>query len=897
MRKIFLVSMVLLLVMAFIAPALAMPVDEVTTYGFSPERNREAKVDGNLFHLAWYHGGSAGYTSFSEPLILDGDHWGGRLAGKTVVLTVEGNRLCGYVLDAPTLDRAPTFHEEKPEWWVQLSGDKNTKSDPTFVDRGNRKYVYVGTYSHFLNLVDITDFFHPTLKKFNAQYATDITSSPLVLDWHGHEVAVATTGNTGKVLLVVDQEEVFYVDAGAGRTSSSPAPVAGGRAFAVGLDQGPSRGELRIYYLDDLLDIRDGEVVQVSQKARVAERLYSGLAGSFAVDGDVLYFGDQQSHLYAYDTKHKTFLWKNRTHAPHFAHRSPALTSDTVYWSAVEKPGQIIALDKATGRTRSVSKQFSSRAQTPPTVASTPTSKTIWAGTGGGWMVGLHADDLQKERFKSFQVVTGALKDKFGSGVAGTVSAAGKWAVASTEAGIIAWRLADRFNLQAVDLQTGIPEGEKAQPGQTYQGTATFKYESGDYGTVPEAPVGVFVNGEYVTLTDENGKELPKRTIDKQTFYYLEDLKRGEERTVYFTWKATRAGKITAVINLDKPPVMWFFQEDTFEDNELTVPIPMDAVNLVAVSIDPGTDEAKPGQRYRGTVTFANDADVPVTNVPVAFYNNEYRGCLTDDSGNKISRVDFPALSERTYNFEWQAPPSGTVTLKGVIDTPPLPDDYAETDETDNICEAEAPVIGAPVKSSGTLTFHAINQAGHKGLGPVKHRPVNEAKWTDWVTAILKPKAPTPPKGTLVSWEITSAKLTYPKKHPCFTFGSPWPPQGTRTINMTPKGHTAVAEFEEDWSLNGAPIYARWIDCDGSFIDEGPIPGPTPYTITAQYTIKYTYQYQVKHRDCDTVCDAEGNCHRDCDTWYETVTKTGTTSGTASQDLLVTGTGVGSYAG
>ncbi|MFZ5898534.1 MAG: hypothetical protein ACOYU7_05090 [Bacillota bacterium] len=315
--------------------------------------------------------------------------------------------------------------------------------------------------------------------------------------------------------------------------------------------------------------------------------------------------------------------------------------------------------------------------------------------------------------------------------------------------------------------------------------------------------------------------------------------------------------------------------------------IPKPEVNLVAVDIDPGVDEPEPGQQYEGTVTFENRSTVALTGVSVAFYNGQYRGYLLDDAGNTVTRADFAPGEQKTYKVKWRAG-SGTVTLKAVIDTPPLPDNYAETDEEDNIVEVQLSVIGPPPPSGpGSLTFTAVSQSG------TYSRPPGTAKWTDWVTAKLTVPAPTPPKGTLKSWSITSAKLTYPKKHPWFTFGSPWPPQGTKTINMTPQGHTATAKFQEDWSLNGQPMIGWYCNEDTEEIIKEDVPGPTYYPITATYTVQYTYEYQVRHRDCDT--DANGNRH--CHTWYETKTGSGTDSGTTSGRLLVNGSGVGSFAG
>lgn len=169
-------------------------------------------------------------------------------------------------------------------------------------------------------------------------------------------------------------------------------------------------------------------------------------------------------------------------------------------------------------------------------------------------------------------------------------------------------------------------------------------------------------------------------------------------------------------------------------------------------------------------------------------------------------------------------------------------------------------------EGSGSLIFRAVSQDRKIT------RELNTAKWTDWVTAELRPPAPTPPRGHLDWWEITSAELTYPLKNPEFTFGTPYPPVGTKTVQMKPNGHVATVEFQEDWAMDGAKIY--------SIIEDKIMAEyPKSYTITAKYTIKYQYSW--------TECDEDG-----C--WTET--RIATTTGTVSGSLLVNGTGVNSLA-
>ncbi|MFZ5898544.1 MAG: hypothetical protein ACOYU7_05145 [Bacillota bacterium] len=315
--------------------------------------------------------------------------------------------------------------------------------------------------------------------------------------------------------------------------------------------------------------------------------------------------------------------------------------------------------------------------------------------------------------------------------------------------------------------------------------------------------------------------------------------------------------------------------------------IPKAGVNLVAVSIKPGTLEPEPGRQHEGTVTFENRSTIALTQVPVAFFNGQYRGYLLDDAGNVVTRVDFAPGEKKTFKFKWTAPGSGTVTLKGVIDTPPLPDDYAETDESDNIVEIQLSVTAPPPASvgQGTLTLSAVSQSR-----TIK-RPAGTAKWTDWVTAtFIAPPAPDlSPCYHLKEWRIESATITYPKKHPWFTFGSPWPPQGTKTIPMKIVGDTkAVVEFQEDWSLNGQPMIGWYCDEDSEEIIKEEVPGPTNYPITVNY--KMRWEYEKGHLDC---CGEE-ECSPCCVNWEEYVKHP---TGSVTVQLLVNGSGVGSFAG
>lgn len=288
------------------------------------------------------------------------------------------------------------------------------------------------------------------------------------------------------------------------------------------------------------------------------------------------------------------------------------------------------------------------------------------------------------------------------------------------------------------------------------------------------------------------------------------------------------------------------------------------APDMYVKALDPGTSEVIPGNAYTGKVVFGLASD----------YQTPVQGTLTlTNNGYPVPGVDgqtvtFNPGEEKSFNFTFHGDAGGCKLVAKIHPVDPPTD----KDWSNNTKEVNVPAKEVPKPGPGELTFQAYSQEGQDVYGntvPSMPREPNTAKWTDTIKATLRPPAPVPPRGTLDWWKITSAKLTYPKKHPEFTFGHPLEPVGTITIDMTPNGHEATAEFREDWSLNGAPIY--------DVLEDRMVPGPTEYTITAEYTIEYQYHY--------TECDETG-----C--W--TVTETAATSGSASGKLLVNGTGVNS---
>lgn len=575
---------ILLVLILFATPAFAqnIPTDEITTFGFNDDRNRHSVIHGPAFQGAMEH---LKGPSYSQPLILNGNGWGGDLADRWVAVTVENNVMYGLLL--PSTMEAPPAHivELEELWSISLHGSTPTKSHPTLYETSDgKKYLIIGTYSRYIDIIDVTDFEHAYMSDnyIECNYATDITSAPLILNWRGHDILVATSGNTGRIIIVSDlfnksKRKEFYINVGPGRTSSSPAPIDGGKGFAVGLDGGANYGEFQVYYLDEILEEKNGEVVQKSYVPHFTKKLQSGLCASFSVNGDLVYFGDQKSRIYTFNTKTGQ-EGINNTHPAvgTFSNRSPALDlyNNLLIFPAVarESNGKIVAIDAITGKTK-WTHNFITRAQTAPVVVSHYAGTEIWAGSSGGYLASINPADGSRNWIKKMSEFF--RMDDYAWGISGEISAAVPFYLVSTEEGVRGGWLADYVEFEAVHLDPGIPEGEEAIPGKTYNGTVTFKYADGFWDFM-FANIGVFYGDQYLKLTYPDGREVEKFNwadagLPEWGTVYEIPMVKGEDITLNFSWTAGSENTMTALINLDRKPVKKSRDETNFDNNEITV--------------------------------------------------------------------------------------------------------------------------------------------------------------------------------------------------------------------------------------------------------------------------------------------------------------------------------------
>ena len=658
MRKSLILALVIALTLSFGFSALAADthVGDVTTFGFNDNRTRVGEGTVPVLWAAWED--NCG-VSYSQPLILKG--WG-PYSGQTVAVVAAGKELRGYVMKEP--DFTNNFQPNPPIWKVPLYGDKATKSHPTLVEKDGKKYVYIGTErsgnKSYIEAIDITDFNNARkVFSFEDLRASDIVSAPLVLNWRGHEVVVYTAGNTAEVRLATDMLDPIrannlYINLGSGRTSSSPAPILNGQGFAVGLDQGQSRGELRLYRLDDILAEENGKVVLKSQNSFDSMVLPSGLVASFAVDGDWIYFGDSQSRVYGHNVRTGTG-WVNTDNRGIFSNRSPALTQNTVYFPAVGRQGErgkLLAIDRNTHKTN-WAVPFDSRAMTAPAVWRIPSTggALVFEGLGNGWLSAINP--FTGAKHIEFPIASADNAENYGSGVTGEISLAYDWMVVTTQDGVKAWKSVP-FNLVAVELTSGIAPGSHIEKGKTYSGTFKVKNEHPALGA-NFIPIGVYVNNKLVgSLVDENGTELPKGIYRGKECFFI-NLPPGQEATIYYTWTAPdKKVELVGAINVE--PSASKYPETTYEDNKITLNLTPAAYDIAVRIIPLKTNWVIQGNstEVRSTVTVRRKDNFPGT-LPV-------RVTINGPGGPKVHTLNLAPRESRQFSYNFNAAP-GTYTI------------------------------------------------------------------------------------------------------------------------------------------------------------------------------------------------------------------------------------------
>lgn len=381
----------------------------------------------------------------------------------------------------------------------------------------------------------------------------------------------------------------------------------------------------------------------------------------------------------------------------------------------------------------------------------------------------------------------------------------------------------------------------------------------------------IYDNGDRKKVTDE--AQWGHRTTEGEVDWDRTDVYNTEYLRVidgdYGVYVGLRPGVAQVEAKYKEGDMRKYVEDDAI------VNVNKHALNLAIGNFAITPNPANPGSQVTISGVAYCDADKPVkTKVQFGM----------DGRVLSLKEITVPAKGSIPVSHTLTAPSPGKYAVEIYINPGHV---IAESTYADNymdgILNIKNPYVASTSSGHGSLTFQAVSQFSD-------WRAPGTARWTDNVTATLTPSEPVPPQGWLIGWRITSARLTYPKKHPEFSFSHPEIPVDTTTINMQANGHTATATFEQDWSTHG--MYA--ID---SLTGEDLSP-PRSFTITARYDVSYEYQWQqyeiVGWTTVEVGRDEDDEPIYADEPVYGWVTYngSGSTSGTASGQLLVDGTGV-----
>jgi len=961
----------------------------VSTFGFSDARDRAVSPAINSYEMwpAWQD--SFG-KSYSQPLIISGTTSGGTPA--TYIIAV-GAGTTPQIAVWKNIQARPTgqYQSNSPRWAHPIEGSQPTTSHPSLYDINGHAIVFVGTepgsqgYS-YVDAFDITDILNGTGTRGKAVLdaadpnATDIVSAPLLMKYQGHLVLVYTDGNSGRIGLMygidglangqaISTQQVSYLDPG-GRTSSSPAPVMNGTAFAVGVDTGGAPGAVYVYRLEDLFTVSGSGLIWNSSPSWY-ERFstHAGIDASFCVNpknSNEIYFSDSRSYIYGIDLAADSSLWPQANadvpnsigYPGDFTNRSPAFdgSTNTLYLPVGTKPGLtqsgVIAVSASTGRTRWVSQYGLADADTDPgdmqiaginldgspDATNAQTAPVIMPCTE--WGDALIVEGLGDDQIAFIDSQTGFcgymtygpspaqnVSPGYASGVTGEISIATDNSPGASN-GLIAYTTQnglDVLDFLPTDISIGHltiadSSGKQLHPdaqgvytmkaGDSYKIAATVLYRQSPSGDPSDTswplnpPVQGFVNtggtwsgGTWVSqgtattmasqptggtwyavkqLTDVSGNVIRPEPVEQMgTMAQAMDPTvslpaQGAEQTVAFKFTPTPADVsstnpllfLAFATNLNFPSVTDALLVQRYPEqsgsqgragnspsqcglvkNKIIVPVKIEAPTLVvtpayaSVTVDQ-TCSFTATYYPAGQINAVQDPGQDVTTASAWTSLNSSVATVGYSTGEAYAQSAGSATITAEYNKV-----DGTATLN--VTTPPVPN------------------------QNGHLTFQATSQYG--GF----RRPVNSAKWTDWVTATLVPpvqgeigwgyggsypapgcgvvtppeagsqpgaQPPPQPKGAvgpvgalsiMAAWRLDDVSLTYPAENPGYSFGHPLPPAGTETILMAVSTHTATGRFQELWAEDGTPLF--------DVITQEPVGPPKAYTLASafDYTVDY----------------------------------------------------------
>jgi len=590
--------------------------------------------------------------------------------------------------------------------------------------------------------------------------ATDIVSGPVVMKWNGHLVCLYTTGDDGNVDVLSGFDSYdgsqpvpasqlvatgFHVGTtSGGRTSSTIAPVLGGTAFLVGDDNHGSEDGVYLYKLGAVLQVNgQGQVVAKGSVpyAYFWNDPYSGQGSSFVINGNDAYYMDDDGHAFGVDVSGYNQFMSNGDYAGKPNWRSPAMDSQNVYLPVDCQSGDqgyLLAIPLGGSGQAAWEEPL-------PSGNSADTAPACWEDSSGSQVMigsGNEIDAFDASTGASYQLALGGAATQggtwYGSGVSGELAVSQGVAVAACSSGVVAW-VNEPFDFEVKTIDPGCPQvsgSYVAQRGQQYTATVTVDYaldgsgpnqanmvpvaglhnEGGTWNAQKKQTVG----GTWYSanLTDTSGSALqqallPDMTSDtgQQQNDFYENLNEGQPASYQFKWTAPATAGVDTIggaIDIDFPASNSLVQDQpdvNLTNNVAEVPVKVESPELI---VQPPSVTIQVGQTQQYNATY----------YPLGQGNSTGHD-VTDQAAWSSNTTAVATVGSRNGLASGQGPGSATI--------------QAEYDSVAGSAQMYVTQPYQPPQPGTGLTFLATNQSGDT------QRPANTAKWTDYVTASLKP--------------------------------------------------------------------------------------------------------------------------------------------------------------
>lgn len=269
-------------------------------------------------------------------------------------------------------------------------------------------------------------------------------------------------------------------------------------------------------------------------------------------------------------------------------------------------------------------------------------------------------------------------------------------------------------NLVAVEINTGLQQGQKAKPGQKLTGKFTVKNESEqDFNGIP---VGVWHQNTPVKLFDPIGRQ-----VDGYT-----DLKAGEVKEFYFDYTVEENSTLKGAID-HEPETENTVSESNENDNVLEVKVPLVQDNLWVEIID-YTKEAQVGGTATVRARIHNERGELLTSRLVWKVN----GVIMKD----IPNYDIIGTLENSLTFTM--PKDAAVVTVEINPDRNRPADETSYEDNKATCTVNPIAVAIPPDSDS-------NRLKIKISAPSRVKAFTKWKYTVTVTTNYPPPPPPPP--------------------------------------------------------------------------------------------------------------------------------------------------------